>query len=218
MPVTFVLGRAGSGKTRRCFQSIAKALRDDPLGPPIFWILPRQATFNAERDLACSADLGGFCRARIVSFDQLGREVFDECGGTAIPELTPLGRQMLIGHLLRKLEPRLQLFGGSARRVGLAAELELVFTEIERGGHGADELAAMIRKLEARPACGIDGDSLLAKLRDIGGRIRFWPSSQPVNRFATPRCTSMDSSSSRKTSGSCWPRSAKSRRNWKSAS
>ena len=167
MPVTFVLGRAGSGKTRRCFQSIAKALRDDPLGPPIFWILPRQATFNAERDLACSADLGGFCRARIVSFDQLGREVFDECGGTAIPELTPLGRQMLIGHLLRKLEPRLQLFGGSARRVGLAAELELVFTEIERGGHGADELAAMIRKLEARPASGIDGDSLLAKLRDI---------------------------------------------------
>jgi ATP-dependent helicase/nuclease subunit B len=167
MPVTFVIGRAGSGKTRRCFQSIAAALRDDPLGPPIFWILPRQATFNAERDLACSAELGGFCRARVVSFDQLGREVFDECGGTSIPQLTPLGRQMLIGHLLRKLEPQLQLFGGTARRVGLAAELELVFAELERSGHGADELAAMIRKLESRPASGLDADSLLAKLRDI---------------------------------------------------
>jgi len=167
MSVTFVVGRAGSGKTRRCFDAIVSALRDDPLGPPIYWILPRQATFSAQRDLACTSGLGGFCRARIVSFDQFGRDVFETCGGNSIPLITPLGRQMILGHLLRKLEPRLQLFGGSARRVGLAAQLDQTFAELERGGKGSEELAAMIRSVEKTAGGSVDGSSLLAKLHDI---------------------------------------------------
>jgi ATP-dependent helicase/nuclease subunit B len=167
MSVTFVVGRAGSGKTRRCFDAIVSALRDDPLGPPIYWILPRQATFSAQRDLACTSGLGGFCRARIVSFDQFGLDVFEACGGDSIPLITPLGRQMILGHLLRKLEPQLRLFGGSARRVGLAAQLDQTFAELERSGKGSEELAAMIRSVEKTAATSIDANSLLAKLHDI---------------------------------------------------
>jgi ATP-dependent helicase/nuclease subunit B len=167
MSVTFVIGRAGSGKTRWCFDAIVKALRDDPLGPPIYWMLPRQATFDAQRDLACTSGLSGFCRARIVSFSEFGREVTESCGGNSIPEITPLGRQMILGHLLRALEPRLQLFGGSARRVGLAAQLDQTFTELEKNGKGSDELAAMISEVEKNAAGSIDGSFLLAKLRDI---------------------------------------------------
>ena len=108
MAVQFVIGRAGSGKTRRCFKAILDALRADPLGPPVYWILPKQATFQAERALVCAA--GAFCRARVVSFEQLGRDVFAYAGGNVIPEVTPLGRQMVIGHLLRQLKPRLRFF------------------------------------------------------------------------------------------------------------
>jgi ATP-dependent helicase/nuclease subunit B len=167
MSLTFVIGRAGSGKTRRCFDAIVSALREDPLGPPIYWILPRQATFSAQRDLACNSGLGGFCRARIVSFEEFGRDVFETCGGDSIPLITPLGRQMILGHLLRKLEPRLQLFGGSARRVGLAAQLDQTFAELERGGKGSEELAAMIRSVEKTAGTSVDANSLLAKLHDI---------------------------------------------------
>ncbi len=74
---------------------------------------------------------------------------------------------MILGHLLRKLEPRLQLFGGSARRVGLAAQLDQVFAELERSGKGAEELAAMIRSIEKSAGASVDANSLLAKLRDI---------------------------------------------------
>src|SRR5947207_13548140 len=105
MSVRFVIGRAGTGKTRHCFDAIVEALRADPLGPAIFWILPKQATFSAERELTCESGLGGFCRARIVSFEQLGRDILGECGGAAIPEVSALGRQMLLGHLLRQLQP-----------------------------------------------------------------------------------------------------------------
>src|SRR5947207_37363 len=111
MAVRLVIGRAGSGKTRRCLDAVVAACRADPLGPPVYWIVPKQATFMTERHLTCSAGLDGFCRARILSFDTLGEEILHECGGAAIPEVTPLGRQMILGHLLRKHQLALRFFG-----------------------------------------------------------------------------------------------------------
>ena len=110
MAIRLVIGRAGSGKTLRCFEGVVAALRADPLGPPVYWIVPKQSTFMTERRLACA--LGpdgktgwGFCRARVLSFETLGEEILAECGGAAVPEVTPLGRQMILGHLLRKHQP-----------------------------------------------------------------------------------------------------------------
>ena len=73
MAVTFVIGRAGSGKTTRCFRRIVDAIRADPLGPAILWIVPKQATFMAERQLTCESGLGAFCRARVVHIRSLPR-------------------------------------------------------------------------------------------------------------------------------------------------
>ena len=66
MAVTFVIGRAGSGKSARIFGRVVEAARADPLGPPVFWLLPKQATFVAERELTCA--VGAFSRVRVVSF------------------------------------------------------------------------------------------------------------------------------------------------------
>ena len=86
MAVRFVLGRAGTGKTRHCVEQIASALRADPIGPPIYWIVPRQATFSSERTLTCAAGLTGYCRARVVSFELLVQQVLAECGGLLAPQ------------------------------------------------------------------------------------------------------------------------------------
>lgn len=166
MPVTFVVGRAGSGKTRRCFDGIVAALRSDPLGPRIYWVVPKQATFTAERELTCSSGLDAFCRARVVSFDELGREIANECGGSAIPEITPLGRQMILGHLLRQNRTRLRFFSQVARQPGVAAELDATFAELERSGKTPDELAAVIFELSESNAADLQLAPLLAKLHD----------------------------------------------------
>ena len=65
MGVRFIIGRAGTGKTRHCFDAIVAGLRADPLAvAPIYWILPKQATFSAERELTTRSGLGAFSRAR----------------------------------------------------------------------------------------------------------------------------------------------------------
>jgi ATP-dependent helicase/nuclease subunit B len=167
MPVRFVLGRAGSGKTEHCFRAIVDAMRDDPLGPPIYWLLPRQATFQAERDLTCRSGLGAFCRARVSHFEQFGRDVSDDCGGTSIPEITALGRQMIIGHLLRQNRLRLRFYSHVARQPGLAAELDSAFAEFERAGKSATDLDQLIADLSDSNAADLELAPLLDKLRDV---------------------------------------------------
>ena len=167
MSVTFVIGRGGSGKTFRCFSRIVDSLRADPLGPPIFWIVPRQATFVTERRLTCAAGLEGFCRARVLSFDQLGQEIFAECGGSAVPEVTPIGRQMILGHLLRQHSSKLLFFKSTERQAGLAAELDATFDELERAGKTSADLAALLEGLSQSDPLDAEAHSLGAKLKDV---------------------------------------------------
>jgi len=163
MPVRFVIGRAGSGKTHRFFHAIRDALRQDPMGPGIYWILPRQATFMAERELTVASGLGGFCRARVLSFDELGSELLAECGGSAVPRITRLGRRLILGHLLRRHESSLRFFSKVARHPGMAARLEASLAEFERCGRDP----ADFQKLASRLAGDSTADSLALKLHDI---------------------------------------------------
>ena len=170
MSVRFVIGRAGSGKTRHVFRSIVDAMRTDPLGPPIFLILPKQATFSAERQLTCNSGLAGFCRARVLGFDELTRSVLAECGGGAIPEVTPIGRQMLLGHLLRSNAERLTFYDGVARQPGLAARLDAMFDEFQRSGKDPAALDELLDELESQAtgdARDTEAELLLRKMQDF---------------------------------------------------
>src|SRR5215212_6239091 len=166
MPVRFVIGRAGTGKTHRCFRAIVDAVARDPLGPPMYWIVPKQATFQAERELTCGSDLDGFCRVRIASFEQLGEDILADCGGGAIPQVTAAGRQMVLGHLLRTHAYKLQFFSSVARQAGLAAELDATFAEFERCGKECDDLKLLVSDLEADQA-DPRAKALLAKFHDL---------------------------------------------------
>jgi ATP-dependent helicase/nuclease subunit B len=167
MAVRLVIGRAGSGKTRRCFEGAVAALRADPLGPPVYWIVPKQATFMTERQLTTASGLGGFCRARVLSFDTLGEEILEECGGAAIPEVTALGRQMILGHLLRKHQPQLRFFAQAARQSGLATKLDATFAEFERNGRDLADLGALVDDLSRIVARAGEQQTLYDKMHDL---------------------------------------------------
>ena len=51
MSVRFVLGPAGAGKTHLCVRELAAACDAEPLGPPLLFLLPQQATFIHEQRL-----------------------------------------------------------------------------------------------------------------------------------------------------------------------
>ncbi len=168
----FILGRAGSGKTTTIVNEISELLRDDPLGNPILLLVPDQATLLYERLLACAPGSAGYLRLRVTTFRHLVERLLCEGGGSSIPEVTPIGRRILIGRLLRRLQPQLSFYKSTARQPGLAAKLDEAFAEIERSGRNLDDLPFIASDIEAQDP----QSSLPAKLRDLHVLIREYDS------------------------------------------
>jgi ATP-dependent helicase/nuclease subunit B len=172
MAVRFILGRAGAGKTQWCVDRIVESMRSEPLGPAIYWILPRQATFQAERQLACSGGMGGYFRARVLSFEDFGKEILAESGGAAVAEITDRGRRMILGHILRQLRDQLRFFQSVVHQPGVAAELDDTFAELERSRQDIAEIDTQLTQ-----AADPINPGLSAKIHDLaliqGEYLRF---------------------------------------------
>ena len=68
MTLRLILGRAGSGKTEYCLNSIRKELRERPDGHSIILLIPEQATFQLEKELAATPNLKKLIRIQILNF------------------------------------------------------------------------------------------------------------------------------------------------------
>jgi ATP-dependent helicase/nuclease subunit B len=132
MAVTFVLGRAGAGKTRFCLDALTAELTDESGGPPLLLLVPEQATLQMERALARRSPRGGFSRAEVLSFTRLAERVFERAGrppGLLGPRARLLGLRCLAAH-----RPRLvRGFGAAARTPGFFGALDRLINELIGG-------------------------------------------------------------------------------------
>ena len=156
----FLLGPAGSGKTHRCLSEIRDALATSPAGPPLILLAPKQATFQLERQLLAGPGLAGFTRLNIFSFERLARFILEQLNLPPPRLLSEEGRVMVLRALLRRHEPDLKLFRGSARHAGFARELATLLAELQQ--HQMPP--ARLRTLAANPALHRD---LRDKLHDL---------------------------------------------------
>lgn len=160
MQVRFLNGPAGSGKTFCCLAEIRDALRTSPEGPPLFFIAPKQATFQLERQLLAGSGLNGYSRLHILSFERLARFVFESLN-IAPPEiLSDEGRIMVLRALLLRHESELKLFRGSARRPGFAQEIGRLLNEFQQYQLPPSRLRALAENKNLRA-------ELRDKLRDL---------------------------------------------------
>ena len=132
MQARFLLGPAGSGKTFRCLAEIRAALAQSPDGAPLILLAPKQATFQLERQLLGDAEISGFTRLQILSFDRLAEFVFEKLKLAPPRLLSAEGRLMVLRALLLRHAEELKLFRSSARRGGFAQELGALLAELQQ--------------------------------------------------------------------------------------
>jgi ATP-dependent helicase/nuclease subunit B len=132
MAIRFVIGRAGSGKTRHCLDEIRQKLTADPAGNPLIMLVPEQATFQAEYELVSTPELGGMMRAQALSFRRLAWRVMQETGGTARLAIDDTGKKLLLHKLLHQHRNELKWFHASVDQMGIIDNLNQLFTEFKR--------------------------------------------------------------------------------------
>lgn len=163
MPLRFIIGRAGSGKTSYCQEEIRELMRREPDGPPLIMLVPEQATFQTEYTLLRGGDVNGSLRAQALSFRRLSFRVMQETGGTALVPIGDTGKSMLLYKIVNKLSSELELFRSGAEQDGFIERLSELLTEWKRYGISADDM----KRFSAEG--GIRATGLLKrKLHDLG--------------------------------------------------
>ena len=179
MPVEFVIGPAGSGKTFRCLEQVRTALKASAEGPPLLILAPKQATFQLERELLSDPELPGYTRLQILSFDRLAEFVLDNYF-TAPPRLlSEEGRVMVLRAILSSEADRLRIFRASARLQGFARELSKLMRELQAHRIGPEHLREAARKHEGSP-------HLTDKLHDLALMLSAYAAWLKANKLEDP--------------------------------
>ncbi|MFD2672414.1 helicase-exonuclease AddAB subunit AddB [Marinicrinis sediminis] len=147
MTVQLIAGRAGSGKTYTVLTEITEKLKDKPLGSPLIYLVPEQASFQGELALTARMGLQGMARAQVLSFRRLAYRVMQETGGIAQPPIDDLGKTMLLHYVMKQHEQELVHLRTSSEQMGLLEQTLELFDECKRYAVKPDRLHALLDKL-----------------------------------------------------------------------
>lgn len=159
MTVRFLLGRAGSGKTRACLDAIAAHSKREPTGPPLLFLVPEQATFQMEKELSLLCGGGSF-RAQVMSFRRLAFRILRERSRQTPPLISEAGRKMVLRRLLQSHPERYRVFFRAARQPRFCDQAAAQLRELKNYRVGPSEL----RTAADRAGCG---EILRGKLLDL---------------------------------------------------
>ena len=160
MAIQFILGTSGTGKTHYCREAMARALETEDTSPLIF-LVPEQATYQAERAMLSHASVAGYNRLSILSFDRLNFQLIGR--NTARARLSSLGRQMVLQRLLHEVADQLTVYQASSTQAGFVGQALHILDQLHGAAATPDDLARCIDQLDSTG----HGTLCAAKLRDI---------------------------------------------------
>lgn len=183
MAVQFVIGRAGTGKTHYCVETLVAQSKSDPLGPPLFWLMPEQATFMSEQRLMAMPGMAGSFRIRVLGFRRLCRFLAAALNMPLGPAISPIGRQLLLARAVQLCGDQLTAYQQVAHLPGFLARLDGTLREIVQGRQNAECLraaAATLRDNLRHPGTTTEKAVLADKLHDLALLLENWDRVKPT--------------------------------------
>lgn len=147
MAVRFILGRAGSGKTRWCLDAITARLADPSDTGRLILLVPEQASLQMERTLAPRAPGGGYMRAAVLSFSRLTQLAVAQ--GSTPPEVPSGARRLILRRLVIENADQLRTLRRAVGLEGFFIELDGIIETLLRENVEPAALRAVRGRLES---------------------------------------------------------------------
>ena len=142
MPLQFIAGGSGSGKTRYLYEKVIKESQEHPEIQYLF-IVPEQYTMQTQKELVRLHPRHGLLNIDVLSFKRLAYRVFEDLGVQLPVVLDDMGKSMVIRKVAGKLKKDLNLYGGHLEQPGFISQLKSQISElsqygvsVERSGNG----------------------------------------------------------------------------------
>ena len=176
MSVQFILGRAGTGKTQHIITDIVRQAKAQPLGPPIYWLVPNQATFITQRRLM--EHLPAAARIEVLGPNRLAEKLLLRLGSPTPDHLSAARRLLVLSQALNSVRDRLIHFRASARLPGFITALDVTLRKLVRENQTGDGLRSAAVQLSE------SGQThLAAKMHDLALLLEAWYQSVGIAKF-----------------------------------
>lgn len=139
MPLKFVFGPSGSGKSSYLYQHVIRESMKYPERNYIV-LVPEQFTMQTQKDLVMMHERKGIMNIDVLSFARLAYRVFEETGGGGLPVLDDEGKNLILRKIAGDYESELKMLGGHMKKQGYISEVKSVISEFTQYDIGEDEI------------------------------------------------------------------------------
>ncbi|MBR2527263.1 MAG: PD-(D/E)XK nuclease family protein [Blautia sp.] len=160
MPVTFIVGSSGAGKSFHAYQTLIQEAVRMP-SRQFYVIVPEQFTMQTQKTLVTMHPGGGILNIDVLSFKRLAYRVFEEVGSDTGQVLEDTGKSMLIRRISQEKKKDLPYLGSQMKKPGYIDEVKSLLSEFMEYDIRPQELSHIMEAARE--------DSLLGlKLKDLG--------------------------------------------------
>lgn len=159
MPLQFIFGPSGSGKSYHLYHQIIDESRLHQEQNYIV-LVPEQFTMQTQKDLVMQHPNHGIMNIDVLSFVRLAYRIFEETGGQALPVLDDEGKNLILRKIAGDYEKDLKVLKGNMKKLGYISEVKSVLSEFDQYDIGEEELRQM------KAAAG-ENSRLYYKLQDL---------------------------------------------------
>lgn len=142
MPLQFIIGNSGAGKSYTVFQNLIRDSIEHP-DQLYYVIVPEQFTMQTQKTLVQMHPDGGILNIDVLSFDRLAFRVFEETGGDMRKILEETGKNMVLQKLVQKHQKDLVYLKKQMKKPGYLDEVKSLISEFMQYEVGKDELEKM---------------------------------------------------------------------------
>ncbi len=150
MPLQFIFGNSGAGKSYTLYQQVIRESKEHP-EQKFLVIVPEQFTMQTQKELVSLHPDGGILNIDVLSFQRLAYRVFEETGTPVGKVLEETGKNLVLRKIAQEHQDELKVLSGNLKKMGYIGEIKSLISELTQYAVSEETLEQYLEVSRDRP-------------------------------------------------------------------
>lgn len=159
MPLHFIFGASGAGKSHYIYQKIIQESMEHP-GRQYLVLVPEQFTMQTQKELVMMHPRKVILNIDVLSFERLAYRVLEETGESCAQVLEETGKSLVLRKVSQEKKKELKILGEKMKKQGYISQMKSMVSELKQYEVTKEDMDIMLDYAKNKP-------ELYYKLKDI---------------------------------------------------
>lgn len=159
MPLHFIFGASGAGKSHYIYQKIIQESMEHPWKQYLV-LVPEQFTMQTQKELVMMHPRKGILNIDVLSFERLAYRVLEETGESCAQVLEETGKSLVLRKVSQEKKKELKILGEKMKKQGYISQMKSMVSELKQYEVTKEDMDIMLDYAKDKP-------ELYYKLKDI---------------------------------------------------